>query len=398
MPNPLAHRAPWKQLLVLSIGLPVIVMAAVLAFAWPSARIQPRSVPVGVVGSSSASQVLISGLDHAQPGGFDVHLYASQEAAMTALGDRDIYGAFVVTPQHLTVMEASAASPSVAQLLTTAGDKIAALASQTATSAGGPAIKATVVDVVALSSDDPRGVVLSAALLPLTICSILLASAIGLVVRLRPAWRQIVALLSVSAIAALGVYLIAQSWLGALPHEPVATWAGLALTILAISSTTAGLIALAGTAGFAVSAALMVFIGNPFSGVTSAPELLPGAVRSIGRALPPGAGANLLRSTAYFDGNGSSGHLAVLIAWIVGGWAAVVVGHHAPIRFAANSQSPVGRTADDRDLDSVKSSVDSDSGRGAPRLFRPLVTSDSSHDHPRHLLSDEASGAPTGRE
>jgi hypothetical protein len=79
----------------------------------------------------------------------------------------------------------------------------------------------------------------------------------------------------------------------------------------------------------------MIFMGNPFSGVTSAPQLLPAPVGTIGQWLPPGAGASLLRSTAYFNGHGASGHLVVLIIWIVLGVAAIAVGHHAPVRFPA---------------------------------------------------------------
>jgi hypothetical protein len=79
----------------------------------------------------------------------------------------------------------------------------------------------------------------------------------------------------------------------------------------------------------------MILIGNPFSGATSAPELLPAPVGAIGQWLPPGAGANLLRSTAYFGGHGASAHLTVLIVWIVLGMVAITVGHHAPVRFAA---------------------------------------------------------------
>jgi hypothetical protein len=81
----------------------------------------------------------------------------------------------------------------------------------------------------------------------------------------------------------------------------------------------------------------MVFLGNPFSGATSAPELLPSAVDHIGRWLPPGAGANLLRSTAYFHGDGATSHVVVLTIWIVLGFAAIALGHHPPIRFAAHS-------------------------------------------------------------
>jgi hypothetical protein len=158
---------------------------------------------------------------------------------------------------------------------------------------------------------------------------------IALVLEFRPAWRQVLALIVVSATAGLGAYLIAQGFLGALPHQAVATWAALSLIVLATGATTAGLIALIGAPGLGLGILLMIFVGNPFSGATSAPELLPTPVGTIGQWLPPGAGANLLRSTAYFNGHGASGHLAVLIVWTVLGLAAIVAGHHAPVRFAA---------------------------------------------------------------
>jgi hypothetical protein len=44
----------------------------------------------------------------------------------------------------------------------------------------------------------------------------------------------------------------------------------------------------------------MIFVGNPWSGIASAPELLPTSAGLIGRLLPPGAGGNLLRNTAFF--------------------------------------------------------------------------------------------------
>ena len=177
---------------------------------------------------------------------------------------------------------------------------------------------------------------LSSALLPLTICAIIIAAIAAVVVGLRPAWRQLLALAVISAVAGAGSYLIAQTFLGALPHDGFATWAALSLLLFALSATTAGLVALIGPAGLAISAALMVFVGNPFSGVTSAPELLPGAADHLGQWLPPGAGANLLRSTAYFNGHGAGPHLLVLALWAVGGVGAIVVGHHTSPRFAAH--------------------------------------------------------------
>jgi hypothetical protein len=119
---------------------------------------------------------------------------------------------------------------------------------------------------------------------------------------------------------------VAQDFLGALPHDHVATWAVLSLVLISISATAAGLVRLLGHGGLGLSAALMVFVGNPFSGAGSAPEMLPKGVDYVGQWLPPGAGASLLRDTAYFDGNGGSSHLAVLALWSVCGFTAVMFG------------------------------------------------------------------------
>ncbi|MFD3584139.1 ABC transporter permease [Streptomyces sp. NPDC058683] len=334
----------------MAVALPLVISLAVLAYAWPAARIAPRDLPVGIVGTSAASQAAVEGLAHSRPGAFDFRLYPDEESARTAVRERDVYGAFVVTPGSLTVLESTAASPTVAQLLGDTGRQLAARASKAAadraassahgTSAHGtsarskggkvgakkPArIRVRAVDVVRISAADPRGVVFSSSLLPMTICGVIIAL-VAMSLRLRPV-ALLPALVVVSGAAALGVYVVAQGFLGALPHEHLATWASLALTVLAISATTAGVVSLVGSAGVGLSAALMVFVGNPFSGSTSAPELLPKAVDDIGQWLPPGAGASLIRGTAYFDGNDSAGHIAVLALWSVLGVAAVLFGH-----------------------------------------------------------------------
>jgi hypothetical protein len=330
--NPLARHPWWRQLVIVAVALPLMIVLAVLAFAWPNARLAPRGLPVGIVGTSPASQQAVAALTRAEPGGFSFSLYADPAAARTAIKDREVYGAFQITPARVTVLEATAASPTVAQLLTSTGQRLDARAAAAHRTRPVPV---AVTDVVPISAHDPRGLVLSSALLPLTICSIIMAAAVALMLRFRPAWRQILALLVISATAGLGAILITQGFLGALPHDNGTSWAALALTVLAVSAPAAGLIALIGPLGLGLSAALMIFVGNPFSGATSAPQLLPTAVSHLGQWLPPGAGASLLRSTAYFGGHGSDGHLAVLIVWTLFGLAAIVAGHHAPFPFAA---------------------------------------------------------------
>lgn len=121
---------------------------------------------------------------------------------------------------------------------------------------------------------------------------------------------------------------IAHSWLGVITGDWWTEAGAIGLTVLAIGSAVAGLAALLGTKGIGLGALLMVLLGNSFSGVTSAPELLPEPVGAIGQWLPPGAGGSLLRSVAFFDGAAASGAALVLAAWAVLGLAAVLTGGH----------------------------------------------------------------------
>ncbi|MEU1623719.1 ABC transporter permease [Streptomyces sp. NPDC005722] len=346
MKKPSTGLQSWHRTVIATVALPLVISLAVMAFAWPASRIAPRDLPVGVVGTSTASQKAVEGLTHGKPDGFDFHLYTDQASARSAIKHREIYGAFVITPGHVTVLEATAASMPVAQLLTTSGQHLADQAAKAAvkdpTPPGDASVRSTAqkkaaakkitkvkvktVDIVPISASDPRGVVFVSALLPLTVCSIIIAALIALTPGRVSVRRRLVDLVAACAVTGLAAYLIAQGLLGALPHQHLATWAALSFTLLAISATSFGLVTLIGPPGLALSVALMVFVGNPFSGSTSAPELLPKAVDEIGQWLPPGAGAGLLRSTAYFDGNASAGHIVVLALWSALGLAAALLG------------------------------------------------------------------------
>ncbi|WP_143145075.1 ABC transporter permease [Streptomyces humi] len=339
------------------MALPIVITLAVMAFAWPAGRISPRDVPVGIVGAGPASQHAVEGLTRAKPGAFDFHLYPDQQAARSAIKNRDVYGAFAVSGHGVTVLKATAASPTVAQLLTDVGQQLAdkatrqitlqRAAQQKAAGAHSPAkarkraaaqlgvagaessvkILMKAVDVVPVATEDPRGAVFSSSVFPLTICGILIGAFVTMARGLARPRHRVLTLLVACAVAALGIYLVAQGFLGALPHDHVATWAILSLVLLSVSATAAGVIRLLGPVGLGLSAALMVFVGNAFSGATSAPEMLPDGVNHVGQWLPPGAGASLLRDTTYFHGSAGAGHLAVLVLWSVCGITAVMFGH-----------------------------------------------------------------------
>lgn len=267
------------------VSLPAVMLVVPLAlalvlslFAWPAARLAPRDLPVAVVGQAQL------------PEGFDVHRYDDPAAAQQAVREREVYAA--VTPG--TLYTASAASPAVAQALAP--------------------MRPEVVDLVPAPEDDPRGAALAASLLPLIIAGVITGA--GVVLAARGPWSRLGGLLGASALAGLAAVAIAQGWLGALAGPWPANAGVLALVVLAVGALVSGLFSLAGHAGLGAAAALLVLIGNPWSGMAAAPELLPTFAGVTGQLLPPGAGGTLLRSTAFFDGHGGGSALVILLAWV----------------------------------------------------------------------------------
>jgi hypothetical protein len=71
---------------------------------------------------------------------------------------------------------------------------------------------------------------------------------------------------------------------------------------------------------------VFVIFGAPAAGGSLASPLLPGFWGTIGPFLPPGAGTTAVRNTIYFDGNGISRALLILLAYLVAGVAVVLRG------------------------------------------------------------------------
>ncbi|HEY9329313.1 MAG TPA: ABC transporter permease, partial [Streptomyces sp.] len=304
--------APNRRLVAVVLLVPVVVALALWAFTWPAARMAPRDLPLGIAGSAPAAGHLAQQLEQ-RDGAFEIHRYDSEAAARTAIEDRSVYGAVVVTPKGPELLTASAAGPVVAQLLSEA---------VTASAPAGTAVPVT--DVVAAPAADPRGSVLGASILPLAIAGVAAASAVTLL-RLRGG-RAVTALVGVAVLVGTVAAALTDSWLGVITGDWWSEAGTLGFTVLAIGATVAGLAALIGPAGVGLGALLMVLVGNPFSGVTSAPELLPRPVGAIGQWLPPGAGGSLLRSVAFFDGRAAGGAALTLALWAALGLTAVVIG------------------------------------------------------------------------
>jgi len=79
-----------------------------------------------------------------------------------------------------------------------------------------------------------------------------------------------------------------------------------------------------------LAALLFIVLGNPGSGNASAPELLPAFWRVTGQLLPPGAGGQAIRDTAYFDAHALAPPALVLAAWALLGATLILIGRRAP--------------------------------------------------------------------
>ncbi|AKH84844.1 membrane protein [Streptomyces sp. CNQ-509] len=313
-----------RSVLAVVVLVPALVALALWAFVWPNARLAPRDLPLGVAGRAQATAPLKAQLAERE-GAFEVHEYADADAARTAIEEREVYGAVVASPGGPELLVATAAGPSVAQVLTeAAGER-----------AGRPL---PIRDVVPLPSADPRGSALNSSVLPLALAGLLVGGLVTLL-GLRGG-RGVLAAVGAAAAIGLVAAALADSWLGALAGDWWAEAGALGLTVLAGAGAVGGLAAVLGRAGMGAGSLLVMLLGNPFSGVTSAPELLPEPVGTLGQWLPPGAGGSLVRSVAYFDGNGAAGPLAVLAGWSAAGLALLALGPLLARRRAPEAARP----------------------------------------------------------
>ncbi|RKS10208.1 hypothetical protein DFP74_5965 [Nocardiopsis sp. Huas11] len=299
---------PWGSVAALVVALAALVGVLLTAFAWPAVGQEPHGVPVAVAGPAEAADSFTRSLaERAGEEAFEVTEVPDRAAAEELVADREVYGAFVMGPDGAEVLVASAASPAVARLLTGIGAAAPA-------EAGGPW---PVTDLVPAPEDDPQGVGVASLVLPLVIGG--MAGAVVISLRVRGTARRLVGVLALAALGGLVMAGVLQGLLGALEGRYWLNAGVLALGTAAIGTVLLGLRNVFGVPGLAVGAAVTMLLGNPLSGVTSAPELLPAGWGALGQWLQPGATGSALRSVAWFDGAGAGPALLTLGLWLLVG-------------------------------------------------------------------------------
>lgn len=314
------HAAPVHELpaALRAAGIVVALTAAIaivaIAFALPASRSKPNDVPVGVAGPQAATSQIAERLEQQAPGAFSVTYYPGENALREAILHRNVYGGIAFGPEGPTLLTATGGSPAVAQLLTQIGNGIAAHSG----------VPLHTEDLAPPTTQDPRGTGLAASALPITLAGMLPAVALVLALR-REVWTRLTAAIVFSALAGITVAALLRYVFGSIDSNLWGVAAGLTLGIAAAGLLMLGLGSLFGKVGLAVGAALALLLGNPLSGLTAAPEMLPAGWGQLGQLLPQGATATLLRSTAYFNGAGADTAIIVLSCWVVVGLALVIM-------------------------------------------------------------------------
>jgi hypothetical protein len=303
-----------RKLLVASLGVLLAVFALVSSNVAANHSPKPHGLPVGIVGTPAVADAARAELARAAPGAFEVHAYQSLTSARTAVLHRSVYGAFQPVPSPVLLV-ASAASPPVAVLLQRTFASVA--------SRSGRAL--AVHDFVPLPASDSSGATSYSAVLSLIIVGMAGTSVIFILTRHRPEAFRVVLTVALGVGAGLITALITNVLVGAFHDHFFAVWGVTTLFVLAIGLPIAAFQVIFGIAGTAIGAILFLVIGNPASGGSSAPELLPGFWRTLSQNLPPGAAVTSTRDLVYFNGHGSSHALIVLAVYAVVGAAVAMI-------------------------------------------------------------------------
>jgi FtsH-binding integral membrane protein len=303
-----------RRLVMAMLAVLIAVFALVYSNVAANHSPKPHNLPVGIVGPGPAADAARAQLARVEPGGFKVYDYASLSAAKTAVLNRSIYGAYEPAPAPV-LLTANAASPPVAALLQRVFGSVPRV----------PGRPLVVDDVAPLPPSDSSGATIFSALLGLIIAGLAGSSIVYAFTRHRREGVRIIATTAMAVAAGLITALVTTLIVGSFSDDKFfVVWGVASLFVLAIGLPIAAFQVLFGLPGVAIGFLLFLVIGNPASGGSSAPELLPSFWRGLSQALPPGAAVTSMRDVVYFSGHGSADALIVLSGYTLGGAAVAI--------------------------------------------------------------------------
>lgn len=187
-----------------------------------------------------------------------------------------------------------------------------------------PTVEATVTDLVPFGADDPQGMGMNLAVLPIAIGG-LFGGAIAAFALRRPGHRLLVVAIHAPLAGVLIAVVMGPSF-GLLPGGFWVSAEAFTLGIGALSALIAGLQTVLGLAGSVLGALFNMLLANPLAGTMAPKEFVAGGWGTFGQYLPNGATATLVRSVNYFPSAPVGQQVWTLLAWIAVGVCLLGVG------------------------------------------------------------------------
>lgn len=301
---------------------------------------RPHGVKIGLVGPGLSAAQASSAINRTLPGGFTFERYAVEPDALTRLRNADIQGLFVLGSRSDSLLVTGAFGFAPTEAVTDAARSAAA--------ASGHSL--TVHDVNSLPPWDSRGLASFFTVFGTLVPSIVFGALLTLLGKQLPArvrWPAVILFaLGAGVLAAVG----ADTVVGALRGHFWAVAGVATLLAFAVASIVHGLGRLAGTAGVAATALVLMMLGQSSSGGALTFELEPSFYGAVSQLLPNGAAISAMRNSVYFHGAHTLVPLLVLSIWGLVGVALGLTGEAiqttAQRRQAAQPRAePVGPTA-----------------------------------------------------
>lgn len=306
--------APRTVLLVL--GVLAVQIAFIASYVGAFHDPTPHSVAIGVVAPGGQAAALAQRLDALDGSPLDAEALDDEGTARQRLREGSLAAALVANPSGSedTLLVATAGGASLATAVEQVLGKVEAAQGRTLATS----------DVVPLESGDARGLTGFYLVIGWLVGGYLVASLLGVAKGARPAnlHRAVIrlgAMLPYAAVSGLTGALVVDQGLGALTgHFWALTGVG-TLLVLSSATVTMALQVLFGTVGIGLTVLLFVVLGNPSAGGAYQTQLLPSLWRTVGEALPNGAGTTALRRIVYFGSHDVAGHVWLIAAYAVAG-------------------------------------------------------------------------------
>lgn len=326
MAVPEADAGARRRAIIATLVSTLLVTAYAFSYTFAQATPQPHEVEVALVGGDVAQ------VESAAGDSFAVRRAKDEQAARRLVADREVAAALVVSPTRPELLTAPAAGRATAEAV-----------EQALPPAAGVTKAPQVVQVRPLVGEDPQGRAFDFQVFPLVIFGIvgpLLMTVLAPALTVR---RRLAGVVAFAVLGGVASVLVTNVWLDSVPGPFAPLAATAALLLLAVAACVTALIAAVGPPGIVAGVLVFLIVGNVASGASTGRELLPAFYRAVGGWLPPGAGADALRSLAYFDGDAVARPLLVLASFALGGLVLdLVLGGRRP----AAQGDPSGPTAD----------------------------------------------------